>query len=507
MITDGKVRFSLRLMRTSYVGSLVLLSVLSVSSFFILHNGLRGHERSLESINLIIKQRYIMQRISILAGFLLGTENEEQKEQSCAEISRLTAEYESSLVALDTQIASGVISPEDASDGVAPVPGFRSEVRRFIASSRALCSGPAAAQSAQNPHYRFIGGHTLPLAEHINFLVDGYQEAFHRKIERLQNIHLGILCLTLYAFFATGWFAFRPMSRLIKGQMDQLKSLNDSLAYQSQTTAAHNRELKQKESALLNMMEDLEEERLKLEQEVVERVRAQKTQVRLLEDLERANKDLQDFAYIVSHDLKAPLRAIGTLSHWLATDHAGQLDEEGRKHVDLIHRRVRRLNDLIDAILQYSRTSRIHEEKTEVDVNQVVKDAIELIYPLASFQIRIDGELPRVMGQKTRLMQIFQNLIGNAVKYSDKARGEIHVGAREEEDRWVFYVKDNGPGIEERHFEKIFQMFQTIAARDQRESTGVGLALVKKNVELQGGKVWVESRVGEGSVFFFTLPK
>jgi signal transduction histidine kinase len=112
-----------------------------------------------------------------------------------------------------------------------------------------------------------------------------------------------------------------------------------------------------------------------------------------------------------------------------------------------------------------------------------------------------------VVAERTRLQQVLQNLLSNAVKYMDKPEGRIRVGCSAMDDKWRLYVADNGPGIEERHFEKIFQLFQTLAPRDRVESTGVGLAVVKKIIEMYGGEIWVESKVGEGSTFFFTLPR
>ena len=169
--------------------------------------------------------------------------------------------------------------------------------------------------------------------------------------------------------------------------------------------------------------------------------------------------------------------------------------------------RVKRMNELINGILQYSRIGRVEDEKSAVDLNHLVSEVIDLVAPPQNIQVEIQDELPTVLGEMTRLEQVFQNLISNAVKYMDKPDGKIKIGCDSESRDWLFRVADNGPGIEEKYHAKIFQIFQTLAPRDVCESTGIGLTVVKKIVETYGGKIWVKSDVGTGSTFYFTLPK
>ena len=225
------------------------------------------------------------------------------------------------------------------------------------------------------------------------------------------------------------------------------------------------------------------------------------------DELAAINQDLKEFAYIVSHDLKAPLRAISSLVNWLAGDYEDKIDEKGKEMIDLLLRRVKRMHDLIEGVLKYSRVGRIREEKVAIDLNPLVENIIEVIDPPENIEVQVLCKLPTIVAEKTRVEQVFQNLISNAVKYMDKPVGKININCVENGDYWLFSIKDNGPGIEEKHFKKIFQIFQTLASRDEIESTGVGLSLVKKIVELYGGKVWVDSEVGKGSTFYFTFPK
>jgi signal transduction histidine kinase len=224
-------------------------------------------------------------------------------------------------------------------------------------------------------------------------------------------------------------------------------------------------------------------------------------------ELKNVNQELQDFAYIVSHDLKAPLRAIGSLANWISTDYADKFDEDGIKQMNLLIARVKRMHDLINGVLQYSRLGRCKEAVTLADLNVVVREVLDLIAPQDNFDIQVETNLPQIWCEKTRISQVFQNLISNAIKYIDKPVGRIRIGALEQDAIWEFYVKDNGPGIDKKHFQKIFQIFQTLNPRDEIESTGVGLTSVKKIVEMYQGKVWLDSEMGVGSTFYFTLPK
>ncbi len=223
-------------------------------------------------------------------------------------------------------------------------------------------------------------------------------------------------------------------------------------------------------------------------------------------ELETANNELKEFAYIVSHDLKAPLRGISQLAQWLIQDYASHFDAPGKEMLNLLIGRAKRMSNLIDGILQYSRVGRSKVNYVTVDLKKLVQEVIDLLTPPAHIRIEIVTDLPVVMGDNVRLEQVFQNLIGNAIKFMDKADGLIHVGCDEADQFWKFWIKDNGPGIELKYHERIFQIFQSLVPRDELESTGIGLTLVKKIITLYGGKVWLESEIDAGTTFYFTLP-
>lgn len=227
----------------------------------------------------------------------------------------------------------------------------------------------------------------------------------------------------------------------------------------------------------------------------------------LVTELQSANRELNDFAYIVSHDLKAPLRGISSLANWLIADYHDKLGEEGGKQLGLIASRVKRLGALVDGILAYSRAGRGREERLALDLDALVRNTVELLAPPPNIAIAIVSPLPVMRMEPFKAQQVFQNLLSNAIKYMDKPVGRIAVDCQGIGADWHFSVTDNGPGIEEKYFGKVFQLFQTLAPRDKVEGTGVGLALVKKIVEIEGGQIWLESVPGSSTCVHFTLPR
>lgn len=225
----------------------------------------------------------------------------------------------------------------------------------------------------------------------------------------------------------------------------------------------------------------------------------------LLEKLQETNQNLSDFAYVISHDLKAPLRGIRSIADWLASDYADVLDDDGKDMLDLMQTRVGRLQGLIEGVLRYSRVGRIEDEWGNIDLQNVVENVIKSLAPPDHIKITITDPLPTVYGGQVRLEQVFQNLLSNAIKFMDKSEGLITISTARLEGFWQFSISDNGPGIEERYFDKIFQMFQTLNARDDVESTGIGLSIVKKIVEMHGGEISLVSLVGNGTTFTFTI--
>jgi signal transduction histidine kinase len=224
-------------------------------------------------------------------------------------------------------------------------------------------------------------------------------------------------------------------------------------------------------------------------------------------ELARSNKELEEFAYVAAHDLQEPLRMVTNYVQLLAKRYKGRLDQDADDFISFAAEGATRMKDLIDDLLAYSRVA--PREKAPTDCAVVFKQVLKSLGPL----IEENGatvtahDLPEIESDPAQLAQLFQNLIGNAIKFRREEPPEVRVSAEKQGNEWLFSVKDNGMGIEPQYFDRIFTVFQRLHRREEYPGTGIGLALCKKIVESQGGRIWVESESGVGSTFYFTLPR
>ncbi|MEO0572768.1 MAG: PAS domain S-box protein [Bacteroidota bacterium] len=225
----------------------------------------------------------------------------------------------------------------------------------------------------------------------------------------------------------------------------------------------------------------------------------------LVNELEESNKGLQEYAHIVSHDLKSPLRSVTALATWLYDDYKDVLDENGKYNLQMMMEKVEGMDKLIDGILKYSTVNSDTLDHTEVNVNEVVKEISEIIYIPDHVRIKVVNTLPVIQADKVKIHQLFQNFLSNAVVNIDKEAGLVEVASEENKTHWQFSIKDNGVGIPKEYHEKIFKIFQSIGNNER--STGIGLSIVKKIIDRYKGKVWLESEIGTGTTFYFTIKK
>lgn len=223
--------------------------------------------------------------------------------------------------------------------------------------------------------------------------------------------------------------------------------------------------------------------------------------------LAKRNQELERFAYVVSHDLKAPLRAIANLSQWLEEDLEENLTEETRHNLQLLQQRVYRLKSMIEGLLDYSRIGLSSLPEEAVNLRELIKEIIASLAIPPDFTIEFKSPLPTLVTKRLLLSQVFSNLISNAIKHHHDNQGQIEIQALDRGDYYEFIVKDDGPGIAPEYQEKIFEVFRILNSRDQTENTGIGLSIVKKIIDNQGERIWVESQVGEGATFYFTWHK
>lgn len=223
-------------------------------------------------------------------------------------------------------------------------------------------------------------------------------------------------------------------------------------------------------------------------------------------ELKRKNSELDQFAYVVSHDLKAPLRGITNIISWIEEDHEKDITPEMNRNLLLIKGRTKRLENMINGLLEYARVGKIKKGNEKINLNVLLNDIKDLVAP-SNTVLKINGNMPEVFAERILLEQVFSNLISNAVKHNNLRDPEIVIDCIEKMEWYDFSVADNGPGIEQEYFEKIFVIFQTLQERDAFETTGVGLAIVKKIIEDHKGSINVKSELGKGTTFTFTWPK
>jgi PAS domain S-box-containing protein len=242
--------------------------------------------------------------------------------------------------------------------------------------------------------------------------------------------------------------------------------------------------------------------------DITDRKRAEEAVQRMTEDLRRSNAELEQFAYVASHDLQEPLRMVASYTKLLEQKYQGRLDADADEFINYVVDGATRMQQLINSLLDYSRVGTRGGDFAPTSCERIIKEVqanLEIAIQESGTRITYDP-LPIVKGDATQLALLFQNLIGNAIRFRRERPPEIHISAKRSDRSWLFSVRDNGIGMEPQYFDRIFVIFQRLHTRSEYAGTGIGLAICKKIVERHGGRIWVESELDKGSTFFFTLP-
>jgi PAS domain S-box-containing protein len=295
----------------------------------------------------------------------------------------------------------------------------------------------------------------------------------------------------------------------VEGKVDKLVIVNRDITDRKRAEEALHEHKIHLEELVATRTAELMSANDQLQQDIRERNRVQQELTRNLEELARSNGELEQFAYVASHDLQEPLRMVASYTQLLARRYKGKLDADADEFIGYAVDGASRMQQLIEDLLTYSRLTTKGKALTRTETSAACDAAIRNLQGAIkdSRAIMRVGQLPTVLGDASQLTALFQNLIGNAIKYRNDRKPEIRVCARPEGKDWVFSVQDNGLGIEQQYFERIFQMFQRLHSRKDYPGTCIGLAICKKIVERHGGKIWLESELGSGSTFLFTIPQ
>lgn len=266
------------------------------------------------------------------------------------------------------------------------------------------------------------------------------------------------------------------------------------------------------EVEIIKRSREIQDLNFELEKKVKERtetlLKREATLEKQNKKLQNQNKELEQFTYIASHDLQEPLRSLISFSELLEKEFIGKLGENGEFYINFISKSSKRMQLLVKGLLDYSRIGR-EKKLAEIDCNQIIKDVLsDMMITIKESNAEITvSDLPHLKGYETEIRQLFQNLVSNALKFRKKdVAPKIKIFAQKKEDDWLFSVQDNGIGIEENNKQKLFVIFKRFNNREEYEGTGIGLAHCKKIVELHGGTIWADSKFGEGSSFYFTIP-
>jgi PAS domain S-box-containing protein len=554
-------------MTKRYLLALGLVAVLSITAYVSLRQTIATQETSAAIVNYSGKRRYTSQRAALYAQQLvLGTtaaERQRARHEMLTSIQTMEDAHHGLLHGNPALHLPGHPSPAIAAvyfSGERPIDRL---VQEYIARVRMLAGYQDEELKHDHPDLRWIVA-TAPgeLLDALDNLVGLYQRESEAEIVRIQRLETMVLAATLSVLAMEALFIFRPMVGRVREERRKLvraeaytRAILDN-SYDAILTIDRSGQVRSANRATTTMFgvalpelinrsfvalvpgHDLPSEwseppqglrSLKAtrsdgkamtidaaftmasvdhEVMVIATLRESTEQLqRYARDLERRNQELDQFAYVASHDLKAPLRAIVNLSQWIEEDARESLSPLVRDHLSMLRSRVRRLETLIDGIHRYATATRPDHAPESIDTGALVREISEEQNGQGRFVIAVPDRMPTIIADRTRLWQVFSNLIANAVKHHHQDQGRIEIGVRELGERYEFSVTDDGPGIAPEFHERVFVIFQTLTPKDVKDSLGLGLALVKKIVREEGGTITIDSSAGRGATFRFTWPK
>jgi signal transduction histidine kinase len=461
---------SVRAMRLRSFVALALLATLSIGSYLLVRRSLAEQESAATVLRISSRQRFLAERMIVSSVRLLNHFEAAATRQKLVQLEQDAAELERSHDALmsgeATSAIGGAISPEIMEIYSKPPVYLDRTIRTFLDLARRLIRASSEEETLEwvQPQMDYIQTiSSTPILEDLSngldTLVQQFQKESDDRMRSTRRLEFAVLATTILVLFAVGMFVFRPMIVRVREDIEELQRAGAAL-----------------------------------------RERA--------EALERSNAELEQFAYVASHDLQEPLRMIAAYVQLLERRYKGKLGSDADECIHFASEGATRMHRLILDLLAYSRVGTHGGGMVTTDLGhalQGVLDDMQVAIEETGARIHSNG-LPHLRGDPQQIGQLLQNLVANAIKFRGATRPEIRIESSREGDTWHVSVRDNGIGFDMRFAERIFVIFQRLHARDRYPGTGIGLAICKKIVERHGGRIWAESKPGDGSTFHFTLP-
>ncbi len=481
-----------------YLIALFLIASLMVAAYTLIRISLYKQASDSRVINLSGRQRMLSQKLTKEVLLLVQSETPEMKE-NYRELLRVTLASWSK-VHMGLQYGDEELNlPGNNSQEVQNLFAEIEPHYRIIKSSAdkilALRSIDLKPLSIRTPLVNNIVEASPLYLGWMDRTVFQYDKEAQGRVDRLKRLEAFILTAVLLLLSLVALLIFRPMVSRVRRSYRDFQRANE--------------QLKQEITERRTAESLIKEQNERLKDEVDERKRAEEKTRGYSAELQSANNDLEAFSYSVSHDLRAPLRAIDGFSHMLLENHREVLNKEGRRILDVIRDNTGRMGRLIDDLLSFSRLGRKEVTKKDIDMEKMVKDIskeVKALDPERKFEMKVNA-LPFACGDESLIREVLINLLSNAIRFSKNEKGSvIEVGGRLEKDENIYYVKDNGVGFDMKYSDKLFGVFQRLHSQQEFKGTGVGLALVQRIIYRHGGRVWAEGKVNKGATFYFTLP-
>lgn len=456
-----------------YVFALSAVALLSTLGQALVQMTLTRQRSDARVINFAGRQRMLSQKLSKAALAARNSSDTDEQTRRLSELKKALELWERSHEGLKNGDPEAQLPGENSAEITRLFAAIEPNYRAMLSNARSVIEGFApSGRESLAPYINSILINEGVFLEGMDRIVSQYEFEAREKVELLKRIEITLLCITLAVLVVEGLFVFRPAVQQISKSIDELELAN-----------------------------------VQLTDEISARRQAEREMAQHAEELARSNSDLEAFAHAASHDLKEPLRSIVGCTELLAARYRGKLDEDADRLIKYTEDECKRLKQVIDAVLRYSsmRTRDMPREATDANIAlDLAVKSLRFACEESSCEI-VRSPLPTVIADPLQLSQVFMNLIGNAIKYRSLAAPRVEISAQKKENHWVFSVRDNGMGIDENHFEKLFVPFKRLHGRGT-SGTGIGLALCKRIIERHGGKIWVESKVGAGTTFYFSLP-